>query len=81
MFLSYQKLQKIKTVGKRDLALTGERGKGDDDSPNKDHLLICNQLSDFEDFSILTTKNNDFKVTLMEILQINKSHPPVNKNK
>ena len=81
MFLSYQKVQKIKIVGKRDLVLTGERGKGDDDSPNKDHLLIWNHLSDFEDSSILATKYNDFKVTLMVILLINKSHPPVNKNK
>ena len=36
---------------------------------------------DFEDFSILATNNNDFKVTLMESLLINRDHPPLNKNK
>ena len=61
-------------------ALTGKRVKGDDDSAIK-HLLFCNHQPDFEDFSILPTNNNDFKVTLMESLLINRDHPPLNKNK
>ena len=32
-------------------------------------------------FSIFATSNNDFKVTLMESLLINRDHPPLNKNK
>ena len=62
-------------------ALTGKRGKGDDDSAIKEHLLLCNHTPDFEDFSTHATNNNDFKVTSMESLQwrINKDHPPLNK--
>ena len=62
-------------------ALTGKRVKGDDDSAIKEHLLFCNHKPDFEDFSILATNSNDFKVTLMESLLINRDHPPLNKNK
>ena len=40
-----------------------------------------NYTPDFEDFSILATNNNDFKVTLMESLLINRENPPLNKNK
>ena len=46
--------------------LTGKRVKGDDDSAIKEHPLFCSHTTDFEDFSILATDNNDFKVTLME---------------
>ena len=62
-------------------ALTGKRVKGDDDSAIKEHLLFCNHTPDFENFSILASNNNDFKVTLMESLLINRDHPPLNKNK
>ena len=61
-------------------ALTGKRVKGDDDSAMKEHLLFCNHKPDFEDFSILATNNNDFKVTLMESLLINRD-PLLHKNK
>ena len=57
------------------LALTGKRVKGDE------HLLFCNHAPDFEDFSTLTTTNNDFKATLMESLLINRDNSPLNKNK
>ena len=62
-------------------ALTGKRVKVDDDSAMKEHLSFCNHAPDFVDFSILATKNNDFKVTLIESLLINRGHPPLNKNK
>ena len=62
-------------------ALTGKRVKGDDDSAIKEHLLFCNHTLEFEDFSILASNNNDFKVTSMESLLINRDHPPLNKNK
>ena len=62
-------------------ALTGKRVKGDDDSAIKEHLLFCNHTPEFEDFSILASNKNDFKVTLMESLLINRHHPPLNKNK
>ena len=62
-------------------ALAGKRVKGDDDSAITERLLFCNPKPDFEDFSILATNNNDFKVTLMESILINRDHPPLNKNK
>ena len=62
-------------------ALTGKRVKDDDDAAIKEHLLFCNHTPDFKDFSILASNNNDFKVTSMECLLINRDHPTLNKNK
>ena len=62
-------------------ALTGKRVKVDNDSAINEHHLFCNQSSGFDDFSILASYNNDFKVTLMESLLINKDHPPLIKNR
>ena len=62
-------------------ALTGKRVKGDNDSAVKEHHLFCNHSSGFDDFSILASNNNDFKVTLMESILINRDHPPLNKNR
>ena len=59
----------------------GKKVKDDHDSAIKEHLLFCNHTPHFEDVSILPTNSNDFKVTLMESLQINRDHPPFNKNK
>ena len=53
-------------------ALTGKWVKGDNNSAIKEQLLFCNHTPDFEDFSILSPNNNDFNVTLMEILLINR---------
>ena len=62
-------------------ALTGKRTKVDDDFTIKEHLLFCNYTPNFEDFSILATNNNDFKVMLMESLLSKRDHPSLNKNK
>ena len=56
-------------------ALTGKRVKVDDDSAIKEHILLSNQLLNFEDFS------NEFKVTLMESLRTIRVQCPLNKNK
>ena len=61
-------------------ALTGKREKRDDDSAVKEHYLFCNHSSGFDNFSLLASNNNYFKVTLMESLLINRDHPPLNKN-
>ena len=61
-------------------ALTGKRVKGDNDFVIKEHHLFCNHSSGSDDFSILA-RNNDFKVTLMASLLINRDHPPLNKNR
>ena len=62
-------------------ALTRKRMKGDNDSIIKEHDLFCNHSSGFDDFSILASKNNDFKFRLMESLLIKRNHPPLNKNR
>ena len=61
--------------------LTGMKVKGDNDFAIKEHNLLRNHLSGFDDFSILAGNNNDFKVTLMERLLINRDHPPLNNNR
>ena len=62
-------------------ALTGKRVKDDDESAIKEHLFFCNYLPDFENLSILATRNNDFKVALIESRPINRDRPTLNKNK
>ena len=62
-------------------ALTGKIVKGDSNSSIKGHHLFCNNLSGFDDFSILASSNNDFKATLIESLLINRDHPPLNNNR
>ena len=59
---------------------TGKRAKGDNDFAIKEHHLFCNHSSGFVDFSVLASNNNDFEVTLMESLLINRDHPPLNKS-
>ena len=54
-------------------ALTGNKFKGDDDFVIKEHLLFSSHPPNFEDFSILTTNNN-------ESLLVNRDHSPSNSN-
>ena len=56
------------------LFLLEREWKGDNDSAIKEHHLFRNHSSSFDDFSILVSNNNDFKVTLMESL--NQQRPP-----
>ena len=60
-------------------ALTWKLVKGDNDFAIKEHLLFCNHTP--ENFSILPTSNNDFKLMLTESHLINRDHPSLNKNK
>ena len=64
-----------------DSALSGTRVKRDNDSAVKEYHLFCNHSSGFDDFSILASNDNDFKVTLMESLLIKRDHPSLNKNR
>lgn len=59
---------------------TGKIVKGDNDSGLQVHLLCSSNSPDLEDISILTTNNNEFKVTLVESLLFKKDHPRLNKN-
>ena len=62
-------------------ALTGKKVKGDNDSARKEHHLFCNHSFGFDDFPILARNNNNFKVTLIESLLINRDTPLLNKNR
>ena len=67
---------------KRKIYITINIGvKGDNDSAVKEHHLFYSHSSGFDDFSILASKNNSFKDTLMESLLINRDHPLLNKNR
>ena len=59
--------------------LTGRNVKGNSQSAVKDHFLICDSTPSFDDFSILTSESNDFKLLLMESLLINRDNPTLNK--
>ena len=65
----------------RTSTLPGKRVKEDDDSTIKEQYLLYNHLPDFEDFSILTRNSNNFKITLMESLLIDRDHPLLNEKK
>ena len=62
-------------------ALRGRRVKGRNNSAIKEHHLFCIHSSGFNDFSILASNNNDFKVILMGSILINKDYPTLNNNK
>ena len=49
--------------------------KGDNDSAIKEHDLFCNYSSGFDNFSILASNDNDFKVNGESF------NPLVNKNR
>ena len=61
--------------------LPGKTVKGHNSSCIKDHYLFCNHSSGFDNFSILASNNNGFKVTLIKSLLISRDHPPLNKNR
>ena len=62
----------------RGSTVTGKRVKGDNDFAIKEHHLFCDDSSGFDEFSILASNKNDFKVTLIESLLINRDHRFVN---
>ena len=45
------------------------------------HNLFCNHSSGFDDFPILASNSNEFRVTLRQSLLINRDHTPLNKNR
>ena len=56
--------------------LTGKKVKID---KIQKQFLCCNYSPSFEDFSILTRVSNDFKLKIMESLQIARDKPCLNK--
>ena len=59
--------------------LTGKRLKNVKQSAISDHLLQCNCAINFDDFSILATDCNKFKLLLRESLLIKRDKPILNR--
>lgn len=61
-------------------ALTGKRVKlGPQASAVLEHLMFCNHSpASFHNFSVLAEESNDFKLTLMESLLIERDRPILN---
>ena len=61
--------------------LTGKKVRIDNNKLTaiQEHLLRCNYSPSFEEFSILTRENNDFKLKIMESLLIARDKPILNK--
>ena len=59
--------------------LTGKRVSQPRRSAVSDHLLISNHICDFENFSILTSEQNSFRLLLKESILIAKDKPVLNR--
>ena len=56
-------------------ASTGKNIKSTKNSAVHDHMLICNNIVSFEDFSVLANGTNDFRIKLQESLLIHCDGP------
>jgi len=59
---------------------TGKRTNSANTSAVKDHMLVCNHQVTFEDFPVLATANNNFKLEIKESLLISRDKPILNRN-
>ena len=50
------------------------------ESAIRDHLLNCNNILSFEEFTILTNRNNKLDLEIKESLLIKRDRPILNKN-
>ena len=60
-------------------ARTGKNIKTTKDSAVRDHMLACNNIVYFEDFSVLANRGNDFRIKLQESFLIHRDWPRLNK--
>ena len=60
--------------------LTGKKVKPINNSAVRDHLLHCNYLPSFENFSILAHENKNFLLEIKERLLIMRDKPSLNRN-
>ena len=60
-------------------ARTGKNIKSTKSSAVHDHMLVCNNIVSFEDFSVLANGTNDFRIKLQESLIIHRDGPQLNK--
>ena len=60
--------------------LTFKKTKTSRESVIRDHLWNCNNILSFEEFTILTNRNNKFVLEIKESLLIKRDRPILNKN-
>ena len=60
--------------------LTFKKTKPSKESAIRDHLLNCNNIPSFEEFTILTNRNNKCDLEIKESLLIKRDRPILNKN-
>ena len=60
-------------------ACTGKNMKSTKNSAVRDHMLVCNSIVSFEDFSVLSNGTKDFRIKLQEILLIHRDGLQLNK--
>ena len=60
--------------------LTFKKTKPSKESLIRDHLLNCNNIASFEEFTILTKENNKFVLEIKETLLIKRNISILNKN-
>ena len=59
----------------RVFAHTGKNIKSTKNSVVRDHMLVCNNIVSFEDFSVLANGTNDFRIKLQEHPLIHRDRP------
>ena len=57
----------------------GNNIKSTENSAVHDHMLVCNNIVSFEDFSVLANKTNDFRIKLQKSLLIHRDGPQLKK--
>ena len=60
-------------------ARTGKNIKSTKNSAVRDHMLVCNNIASFEDFSVLAHGTNDFRIKMQESLLIHRDGPQLKK--
>ena len=60
--------------------LTFKKTKPSKERASRNHLLNCNNIPSFEDFTILTNRNNKFDLKIKESLLIKRDRSILNKN-
>ena len=60
--------------------LTGKKGKPSNNSAICDHLLHCNFLPSFDNFSVLAHENKKYLLEIKESLLIMRGKPSLNRN-
>ena len=56
-------------------ASTGKNIKSTKNSAVHGHMVVCNNIVSFEEFSVLANGNNDFRIKLQERLSIHRDGP------